>query len=145
MIYEPMEMEELHARPSARQQLIVDNSGYQHRRSRAIHPIGQLWHMMKLFMELNPITTTILLFVAVGFLLHYVTVAFFRPGVSRHTIKHDYSHIDLDFNFRATKIGSWCLFVSRTRRVAKCIFSFFVGRDSQLLSFFVRIFGFLYS
>jgi len=125
VIIEPLELEDLHPRPSAGQELLDANPGFRYsvrtspssssslmrrQRHHGPHVVDQLWRMIRLFMELHPIATTVVLFGMLGLIMH-AAVATFRPGLARHELgKRDYTHLDLDFNFRASQIGHWCLF-----------------------------------
>jgi len=124
--FEPLEVEDAgHPRPSQRQTLLDENgNGFtsrggalhvqQNRRGhrRNHHPVDQMWSIVKLYMELHPYKATVVVFVLVGFVLHLMVDRYHRSryGMLRHSLHHDYSHIDTKYNFRASQLENWCLF-----------------------------------
>jgi len=75
------------------------------------HPIDQLWMLLKLHIEYYPkISTTIALTLIV--LAFFAIMSSFQHPLARHRLAHDYSTIDRHYNFKASQIDHWCLFVS---------------------------------
>jgi hypothetical protein len=99
---DPLEMEELHPRPSAR----AVRSHAHHYSSNQCRTACML---LKLYMEAYPLISTIIFFA----LLLLVVILFVETTTHtdrRHQLTHDYSRIDAHYNFRAARIDHWCLF-----------------------------------
>lgn len=105
---EPLELEELHPRPSHEAQRQAINRRVA---SSSRHPVDQVWALIRLYLEGHPFVATLLLFGVIGVLLHFLVSAMRRP-IARHRISHDYTKINYDYNFRASQMQHWCLFVS---------------------------------
>lgn len=114
-----------HARPSAKAQQQEANNGYHsvHATNNGLyrpqHPIDKVFRLVRLLCELYPITSSILSFAIVGIVLFFVgrhiRMNHLEATMStRHSISHDYTKIEYDFNFRASQMEHWCLFVSTT-------------------------------
>ena len=80
------------------------------------HPIDQLWMLLKLYIEYYPkISTTIALtLIVVAF---FAIMSSFQHPLARNRLTHDYSTIDRHYNFKASQIDHWCLFVSGKRKL----------------------------
>lgn len=69
----------------------------------------QLVMIIKLYMETYPrLTSTIAACITV--ILFLLFLLSFRQPVKRNKLYHDYSKIDMDYNFKASQIDHWCLY-----------------------------------
>ena len=78
------------------------------------HPIDQMLTLMKLYMESYPKITTVIVFSLIGLLMLALTPNF-QSTVIRNRLQHDYSSITQDYNFKASQLDHWCLWVSLVR------------------------------
>jgi hypothetical protein len=82
-----------------------------HSSTRRQHPLDQLWMLIKLYIESYPKVATVVAFSLIGCLMFFLATSMQAP-VTRNRLSHDYSGIDLNYNFKASQIDHWCLFVS---------------------------------
>lgn len=69
----------------------------------------QLMMLIKLYMDSYPRMTSLVAACMTGML--FLTFVFsFRQPVKRNKLYHDYSKIDMDYNFKASQIDHWCLY-----------------------------------
>jgi hypothetical protein len=105
---EPMEVEQLHPRPSAA-------AGTFHSRRRAASGSlpDRIWMLVRLYAEAHPVIASVLSFVAVTAAASAAWGAAYphHGPRGRHRIHHDYTKIDYHYNFRASQMDHWCLFV----------------------------------
>jgi lysophospholipase L1-like esterase len=73
------------------------------------HPLDQLCMFLKLHMEYYPRLATALVLSIIG-LLFYMFVKSFQTPMYRNRLSHDYTKIELDYNFKASQLDHWCLF-----------------------------------
>jgi hypothetical protein len=79
----------------------------------------QCFQLTSLYVELYPrVTAAVAAFACV--LVVYAFVSQFSHPLSRNTMHHHYSDIDLQYNFKASQLDHWCLFVSSSS--AECPF-----------------------
>jgi len=114
MALEPLEMEQLHPRPSSSTTRPAAMSAERH--NNILDRVGAL---VRLYMELHPVIASIAVFVLLTMAVSLaVTVLFPRHGPRRNRMHHDYSQIEYNYNFRASQLDHWCLFVSFHRMVS---------------------------
>jgi hypothetical protein len=75
------------------------------------HPLEGFWMLTKLYIESYPKIATVVAFFLIGCLMLFLGTSLQAP-VTRNRISHDYTAIDYNYNFRASQIDHWCLFVS---------------------------------
>jgi len=80
------------------------------RRSRS-DPLDQLWMLIRLYIEYYPKISIVLGLAMLGGVL-FVMGSSMRAPVTRNRLEHDYTAIGLNYNFKASQIDHWCLFVS---------------------------------
>jgi hypothetical protein len=101
---EPLEMEQLHPRPSAQ----AVRSQHHHHQIPGKCRTGCM--LLKMYMEVYPLVFA-LVFFSMLLLSILVLVENIMPSHRhRHELSHDYSNIDSHYNFRAAQIDHWCLF-----------------------------------
>jgi hypothetical protein len=71
--------------------------------------ITQLIIIIKLYVETYPRITSIVA-ACVIVALFFFTLISVRQPVKRNKLYHDYSKIDMDYNFKASQIDQWCLY-----------------------------------
>jgi hypothetical protein len=72
--------------------------------------LDQCLLLCRLHVESYPCLYSTILF-AILIILFYGLVTFFSPAITRNVVKGDYSKISLEYNFKASQIDHWCLFV----------------------------------
>lgn len=70
--------------------------------------IEQLTMMIKMYVEYYPKTASSLAAIGVGVLFLFFVLSFRQP-VTRNRLYHDYSEIDMHYNFKASQLDHWCL------------------------------------
>jgi hypothetical protein len=80
------------------------------------HPLEGFWMLTKLYIESYPKIATVVAFSLIGCVMLFLATSLQAP-VTRNRISHDYTAIDNNYNFKASQIDHWCLFVS----VSGCI------------------------
>jgi hypothetical protein len=120
---DPLEMEQLHPRPASASSSSSStaNLGSHHTRPRGMISrrgehgglFDQLWNIARLYMEIHPVLASVVVFgVLTALACLLVAVAFPHHGPrGRHQIHHDYSKIEYHYNFKASQMENWCLFV----------------------------------
>jgi hypothetical protein len=121
---DPLEMEQLHPRPASSS---TPGTGSHHTRPLGMitrrgddRIIDQLWSIVRLYMEIHPVLASVVVFgmlTALACLLVAVVHPHHGPR-GRHQIHHDYSKIEYNYNFKASQMEHWCLFV---RSVCLCV------------------------
>lgn len=102
-----MEVEQLHPRPAS-------SSTTFHSRRTASSLADRIWMLVRLYAESHPVLVSTIVFVVVTAAVSAAWGAAYphHGPRGRHQIHHDYSKIEYNFNFRATQMDHWCLFVS---------------------------------
>jgi hypothetical protein len=70
--------------------------------------LGQLLELIKLHIEYYPRVASCIAAMGVGVLVYFFVLLFRRP-VTRNQLYRDYSAIDMDYNFQASRVDHWCL------------------------------------
>lgn len=70
--------------------------------------IRSLFMLCKLYMEYYPGITSCIAALLVGMGVLAFVLSFHKP-VTRNRLYHDYSHIDMTYNFKAAQVDHWCL------------------------------------
>jgi hypothetical protein len=103
----PMELESL-------QPMQIRQSASNSRKRRVsgrIHPIDDFLIMVRLHIEYYPRLSCTVGIIFVAFALYFL-IAEVRKPVTRNRLSHDYTKIDLHYNWKASQIDHWCLWVS---------------------------------
>jgi hypothetical protein len=79
------------------------------------HPLEGLWMLIKLYIESYPKIASVVAFSLIGCLMLFLATSLQTP-VTRNRISHDYTAIDQNYNFKASQIDHWCLFVSTVQQ-----------------------------
>jgi hypothetical protein len=79
------------------------------------HPLEGIWMLIKLYIESYPKIASVVAFSLIGCLMLFLATSVQAP-VTRNRISHDYTEIDNNYNFRASQIDHWCLFVSTVQK-----------------------------
>jgi hypothetical protein len=75
------------------------------------HPLEGFWMLTKLYIESYPKIATVVAFSLIGCIMLFLATSLQAP-VTRNRVSHDYTAIDNNYNFKASQIDHWCLFVS---------------------------------
>lgn len=107
----PMEMEALKPSPvRTGQSKNTDGKNPMGQYSTAAGNFGQqLCLFVKLWIEMNPIIASIIVFAGVGVFI-FAMVESFRSEVHRNKVQRDYSALELNYSIKASDLKSWCLF-----------------------------------
>jgi hypothetical protein len=70
---------------------------------------SQIFVIIKLYMDTYPRTTSLIVACLIGILFFSLLLTFRQP-VKRNKLYHDYSKIDMNYNFKASQIDHWCLY-----------------------------------
>lgn len=70
--------------------------------------IRSLFMLVKLYMEYYPGVTSCIAALLVGLVVLLFVLSFRKP-VTRNRLFHDYSKIDMNYNFKASQVDHWCL------------------------------------
>jgi hypothetical protein len=70
---------------------------------------AQLFMIIKLYMDAYPRIASLIAACVTGIMFITFLVSFRQP-VKRNKLYHDYSKIDMDYNFKASQIDHWCLY-----------------------------------
>jgi hypothetical protein len=128
---DPLEMEQLHPRPASASSSSA-GTGSHHTRPRGMisrrgddRIVDQLWRIVRLYMEIHPVLASIVVFgMLTALVCLLVAVVYPHHGPrGRHQIHHDYSKIEYHYNFKASQMENWCLFV----RFPMCVDVFVVA------------------
>jgi hypothetical protein len=97
---QPLEMEALH-QPAEEQTL-----------SSSAHPhiLDRLLTLLKLYIEHYPYISSVIFFTLIGTFMVRIAPDFEAPVV-RNRLQHDYSNISAHYNFKASQMDHWCLWV----------------------------------
>ena len=96
-----MEMESLHP----------GSTTVRKQQTKQAHVLSQLWILIKLHIESYPKIFSVVGLVGLA-LFMYIVVEWSKPPLARHKFTEDYSTVQADYDFKATQIDKWCLFVS---------------------------------
>lgn len=105
----PMEIEAF--RPLQVRHNIVSSSDRRRRRNTdRIHPIDECTIMLRLYIEYFPKLSAMIAIAITGAIIYYLVKEFRKP-VTRNRLSRDYTNIDLHYNWKASQIDHWCLWV----------------------------------
>ena len=76
------------------------------------HLLDQLLLLTKLYMEAYPKIATVIVFALIGSIMLMTAPNMFQSTLERHRLHHDYSAINQNYNFKASQMDHWCLWVS---------------------------------
>ena len=100
---DPLEVEELHPRPSAK-------AVRSHYRDMASSKCRTACMLAKLYMEAYPLIAAVVCFLCLLAMILILVEISPAHRDRRHSLSHDYSAISSHYNFKATQMDHWCLF-----------------------------------
>lgn len=75
------------------------------------HPIDDFVIMVRLYIEYYPRLSSLLVIMFLCFGIYMLAYQIRKP-VTRNRLSHDYTKIDLHYNWKSSQIDHWCLWVS---------------------------------
>lgn len=92
------------------------------------HPLEGFWMLTKLYIESYPKIATVVAFSLIGCIMLFLATSLQAP-VTRNRVSHDYTAIDNNYNFKASQIDHWCLFVSAVQYIQQNVNSYSVTNN----------------